>query len=132
MGDIPSLCSNLGEAMPDTENNHNSFDEFELAPCHAEHEEEDRVDQELRLVDIERERVRIRALSRATEVAIYMPVALFTLIAGCILTDTKIPGLIYALAAVCFLGFFAILASGFPAVHRLVDRLLRIKGNGTE
>lgn len=116
MGGLTNLRTSMGGAMPD---------DHEQEDCTISFREESSLD-ELHEIDLERERVKLRALSQATTVAVIMPLLLFALISGCILSGTPIPNAIYAVAACCLLGFFAILASGFPAVHALTDRLLKL------
>ena len=70
-------------------------------------------------------KVRLHGLSLAINVAIGLPCAMFLVLTIAAFMNVKLPDVFYILLWVSGLGFFSILASGYPCVTLLIDKSLK-------
>lgn len=76
-------------------------------------------------MDEDERKVRLHGLAMAINVAIALPLAMFSVLTLAAFTNVKLPYVFYALLWISVLGFFSILASGYPTVTLLIDRSLK-------
>lgn len=79
-------------------------------------------------MDEDERKLRLHALAMAINVAVALPCAMFIVLTVAAFANVKLPDIFYWLLWVSVLGFFSILAAGYPVITVLIDKSLKLFG----